>query len=324
VGVPLSEKAIDGSPCDSALTAADLVKFIGSPDQTKSNGLSDAYQNVKPTAVHWEELEAVQGYPTVDYRAAGDVDTAGVDHCQVVVGISNSLAYSVGITLSELPKSKGVNPCSAAKAIAGVSCARWPQHSLVRQADHSAQDFKLEPQPGRISAFRPTLCERPGILGTFAAGVRGESDMADDGTGFLSAFTFTVAGAAGAVGAAAAAAGAAATDAAASAGGGGFTMSKDEMTSMLTKAKGTFKLIDDQLRDAAQIAQIDPPGDDVASGEFTTVAVQSGNAYLNHLSVQRTRYQQLIAKLENALGLTVDTEDQAGQAVQQAGTEGKY
>lgn len=147
VRAPLSEKAIDGSPCDSALTAADLVKFIGSPDpgkpgdtpigprcfwanasgngatttvfyQTKSNGLSDAYQNVKPTAVHWEELEAVQGYPTVGYRAAGDVDTAGVDHCQVVVGISNSLAYSVGITLSELAKSKGVNPCSAAKAIA--------------------------------------------------------------------------------------------------------------------------------------------------------------------------------------------------------------
>ena len=144
---PLPAKVIDGSPCDTALTTADLSKFIGAPDpgkpgdtplgprcfwsnasgngatttvfyQTKSNGLSDAYQNVKPTAVHWEELEAVQGYPAVGYRAAGDVDTAGVDHCQVVVGISNSLAYSVGITLSELAKSKHVNPCTAGRNIA--------------------------------------------------------------------------------------------------------------------------------------------------------------------------------------------------------------
>lgn len=148
--------------------------------------------------------------------------------------------------------------------------------------------------------------------------------MADDGTGFLSAFTFTVAGAAGAVGAAAAAVGAAATDAAASAGGGGFTMSKDEMTSMLAKAKQTRTLINDQLREAVGIAQIDPPGDDISSQQFTAVAVDSGNHYLGHLGIQKNRYDQLIQKLEQALDLTVDTDEEAGKAAQQASTEGEY
>lgn len=144
---PVPAKALAGNPCDTALTTADLTKFIGPPDpgkpgdtplgprcfwanasgngatttvfyQTNSHGLSDAYQNVKSTAVHWEELEAVQSYPAVAYRATGDVDTAGVDHCQVVVRISNSLAYSAGITLSELAKGKHVNPCTAARSIA--------------------------------------------------------------------------------------------------------------------------------------------------------------------------------------------------------------
>jgi hypothetical protein len=150
--------------------------------------------------------------------------------------------------------------------------------------------------------------------------------MADDGTGFLSAFTFSVAGA-GAIGAAAGvAAGAAAAGAATSAGGsaGGFTMSKDEMTSMLTKAKQTRTLINDQLRQAVGIAQIDPPGDDASSQQFTDVAVKSGNYYLGHLGIQKNRYDQLIAKLETALGLTVETDEDAGQAVQAASTEGEY
>ena len=149
--------------------------------------------------------------------------------------------------------------------------------------------------------------------------------MADDGTGFLSGFTFTVAGAASSIGAAAAAAGAVAEDTAAGAGGGGgFTMSRDEMTSMLTKAKGTLKLISEQLTDAAAIAQIEPPGDDAASGEFTDTAIDAGKHYLGHLGIQQQRYQQLIAKLEKALGLTVDVDEDSSKAIQATDAQGEY
>ncbi|MCU1680105.1 MAG: hypothetical protein JWQ81_844 [Amycolatopsis sp.] len=148
VQVPLPAKAIDGSPCDTALTSADLTKLIGPPSQpkpsdtplgpscawdnasdngagitvfyqTKSDqGLNLAYKNVKPTATHWAELPAIQGYPAVAYRPAGDPDTTGTDHCQVVVGISNTLAYSAGITLSDTAKSKGIDPCTAGRDVA--------------------------------------------------------------------------------------------------------------------------------------------------------------------------------------------------------------
>jgi hypothetical protein len=149
--------------------------------------------------------------------------------------------------------------------------------------------------------------------------------MADDGTGFLSAFTFNVAGAAAGAGAIGAAGAVAAGAAAASSGSaGGFTMSRDEMTAMLTKAEGTRKLIGSQLQAAQNIAVIDPPGNDQASKDFTSVAVQSGDAYLKHLQIQFTRYTQLIAKLNQALGNTVATDDDAATAVQQPGAQGEY
>lgn len=145
---PLPAKVIDGSPCDTALTNADLTKLIGPPSQAKPSdtplgpscawdnasdngagitvfyqtksdrGLSLAYKNVKPTATHWAELQPIQGYPAVAYRPAGDPDTTGTDHCQVVVGISDSLAYSAGITLSDNAKSRGIDPCTAGRDVA--------------------------------------------------------------------------------------------------------------------------------------------------------------------------------------------------------------
>jgi phage-related tail protein len=139
--------------------------------------------------------------------------------------------------------------------------------------------------------------------------------MADDGSGFLSGISFTIKDAVtnvtGAV-----------NDVVAAAGGGGFTMSRDEMESMLTKATGTLKLIGDQLISAANIARIDPPGDDSSSIDFTNVAIDSGNAYLKHLDVQKTRYQSLIDKLNQALGHTVETDQQAADALPKPGAEG--
>jgi hypothetical protein len=98
---PLSETALDGSPCDTAFTSAQLAEFLGEPTppersddalgqacswtntagtgvrlqvgyQTKSDqGLSLAYQNVKPQAARWVELDPVQTHPAVGYVDAG-------------------------------------------------------------------------------------------------------------------------------------------------------------------------------------------------------------------------------------------------------------
>jgi hypothetical protein len=146
--------------------------------------------------------------------------------------------------------------------------------------------------------------------------------MATDGTSFLSGMNFWVTDVANAGAAAGAAASAGA--AVSAGGGGGFSMSRDEMESMLAKAEGTKKLIYDQVFKAQRIAQIDPPGHDAASVGFTTTAVDAGNHYLGHLQIQYDRYTQLIEKLNLALGKTVATDEQNADAAQQAGTEGKY
>jgi hypothetical protein len=137
--------------------------------------------------------------------------------------------------------------------------------------------------------------------------------MADDGSNFLAGFGFIISDAAQNV----------AEGVTAAAGAGvGFTMSRDEMESMLTKANGTAALIAQQLTDAADIARIDPPGDDGSSRDFTKIAVDSGNAYLDHLRTQQARYGSLIDKLNQALGHTTEADHQAAAAVQAADPKG--
>jgi len=136
---PLPAKALDGSPCDSALTTAQLKQFLGdttvpktSDDtlgttcswsstsgsgagfaiayQTKSDqGISLAYKNVQPKAARWQVLDAVQGYPAVAYSDFDDKR-----HCVVVVGISDELAYSVSLTIGDSASAQGKDACTLA------------------------------------------------------------------------------------------------------------------------------------------------------------------------------------------------------------------
>jgi hypothetical protein len=130
VADPLPTRALDSDPCQTALSSGDLTRFLGTVDpprpnedqlgkncrwfngsgsgaaftvayQTKSDqGISLAYLNVKPTAARWDELAGVQGHPAIGYQIGG---TPASDNytCQVVVGASDQLAYSVGMTLGE-------------------------------------------------------------------------------------------------------------------------------------------------------------------------------------------------------------------------------
>ena len=137
---PLPAKVLDGSPCDSALTSTQLTHFLGqtappkpSTDalgtacdwhnaglngsgfqisyQTKSqNGISLAYESVKPTASRWVDLAPIQGYPAIGYVAPG-VDPTDKLSCVIVVGVTDELAYSVVLTLSDESAAQHKDAC---------------------------------------------------------------------------------------------------------------------------------------------------------------------------------------------------------------------
>ena len=132
VAHPMPAKVLDGSPCDSALTADQLSTFLGQataaerkdntlgPEchwgnaagsgaginvtyQTKSDqGIRLAYQNVQPKAARWKVLDPIQGYPAVAYSDFDDKR-----HCVIVVAVNDELAYSVALTLGDKATSDG-------------------------------------------------------------------------------------------------------------------------------------------------------------------------------------------------------------------------
>jgi hypothetical protein len=144
---PLPAKVLAGSPCDTALTTADLTTLIGTPNpptpsdnaagpkcdwnnasgsgahigvtyQTKAGGgLSLDYRNIKPNAAYWTELGLIQGYPAVGYRSAG-LDANDKTFCQVSVGIRDDLVFTVGMFISQGAASKGIDACTAGRDVA--------------------------------------------------------------------------------------------------------------------------------------------------------------------------------------------------------------
>jgi hypothetical protein len=147
VANPLPAKVLDGSPCDSAYTATQLTGFLGATNPPKPStdqlgtacywssanldgaalsvgyqvkvhdGISLAYQSVKPTAVFWKELAPVQGYPIIAYKPAGDsIDQK--DTCTAVVGINDELAYAVVVGLGDHANAQGKNACDSVRTAA--------------------------------------------------------------------------------------------------------------------------------------------------------------------------------------------------------------
>ncbi|MEV6642787.1 DUF3558 domain-containing protein [Amycolatopsis sp. NPDC051371] len=129
---PLPTTALDGSPCDSALTSSQVAHFLGQSTpakpsdtqlgplcqwssasgsgagitvayQTESDqGIRLAYQNVKPKAARWQPLEAIQGLPAVAYTNTDDKRA-----CVIVVGVTDELAFSTGLTLGDKAAGEG-------------------------------------------------------------------------------------------------------------------------------------------------------------------------------------------------------------------------
>jgi len=146
VGSPLPAKVLDGSPCDSALTADQVKGYLGETDaadakdtelgpscdwssssgsaagilvgyETKTGqGISLTYKNVKPKARRWvDDLDPVQGYPTVGYVGVGTTDNRT---CVVVVGIADDLAYSVSLSIGDSAVQAGKDACQLGRGVA--------------------------------------------------------------------------------------------------------------------------------------------------------------------------------------------------------------
>ncbi|MFD9957604.1 hypothetical protein [Amycolatopsis sp. NPDC058986] len=101
-------------------------------------------------------------------------------------------------------------------------------------------------------------------------------------------------------------------------------MSTSEMETLLSKAEGTRKLIQEQLDKAQWLVQCEPPGKDVSSVGFANTANNSGRYYIGHLQIQFNRYGALIDKLNQALGRTTATDQANADVAKDAGKEGKY
>ncbi|WP_328613226.1 DUF3558 domain-containing protein [Amycolatopsis sp. NBC_00355] len=145
---PLPASVLDGSPCDSALTAEQLTGYLGRPGsplekeetlgpsctwssdsgsgagilvgyETKTGqGISLTYKNEKPKAARWvDDLDPVQGYPTVAYVDTG-IDPEHKRSCVITVGVSDELAYSVSLTLGDKAAGEGKDACDLGRGVA--------------------------------------------------------------------------------------------------------------------------------------------------------------------------------------------------------------
>ncbi|MEQ0561248.1 DUF3558 domain-containing protein [Amycolatopsis sp. NEAU-NG30] len=145
VDSPLSPAVLDGSPCDSALTSSQVDHLLGQPTpakpsdtqlgpmcqwssasgsgagitvayQTKSDqGISLAYQNVQPTAARWKSLAPIRGFPAVAYTNSADKRA-----CVIVVGVTDKLAFSTGLTLGDKAAGEGKDCFDLAPEVAGT------------------------------------------------------------------------------------------------------------------------------------------------------------------------------------------------------------
>ncbi|UOX87265.1 DUF3558 domain-containing protein [Amycolatopsis sp. FBCC-B4732] len=140
---PLPATALDGSPCDTALTGSQLAHFLGQSTpakpsdtelgpmcqwssasgsgagitvtyQTQSEqGIGLAYENVKPKAARWQQLEPVQGFPAVAYTNTEDKRA-----CVIVVGVTDKLAFSTALTLGDKSAAEGKDCFDVAPQVA--------------------------------------------------------------------------------------------------------------------------------------------------------------------------------------------------------------
>lgn len=106
------------------------------------------------------------------------------------------------------------------------------------------------------------------------------------------------------------------------AGGQGFSMSTDEMRSLLTKAEALRETISGQFQNALRLSQAKPPADEPASVNAVNAANgvnETGRYYRGHLQFQFDYLSELIVRMKQALGIIKETEQQAADTTKTIG-----
>lgn len=106
--------------------------------------------------------------------------------------------------------------------------------------------------------------------------------------------------------------------------GGGITMDRDEMRNFLEQVKKTQQLCQQQVLGNRFRSQITPPAEDPASVLFTNAVQAARDARDKYLQDQLDMYNELVDKLQKALGITTEADDQAADAVNKAAGGGKF
>jgi len=101
------------------------------------------------------------------------------------------------------------------------------------------------------------------------------------------------------------------------AGGQGFAMSSSEMRALLKKAETQRQTITEQLVAAKWLTKATPPAEEPVSQAAVNGPNginETGDYYLGHLRYQYNYYTELIGRLQQALGITETTDQQAADS----------
>ncbi|MET9262732.1 hypothetical protein [Amycolatopsis sp. NPDC004079] len=120
------------------------------------------------------------------------------------------------------------------------------------------------------------------------------------------------------------------TDGTAAPPGPGFTMSRDDARSMLNLAKQAVKQFDDMRSHARYLTRLTPPADEPASNDYNRRLTGSGpedgafGTGLANLIHLREYTDELVRKLEQALGITESSDQAAAAEVKASGDPGGF
>lgn len=97
---------------------------------------------------------------------------------------------------------------------------------------------------------------------------------------------------------------------------GEIRMSREEMEDTLKRAQNLLTDISNQITPASFLTRMQAPASDPASVGSANTANDAGDYYVGHLRRQQAYLQVVIDKMQKALGIVVETDDQQGTAIQ--------
>ncbi|MCR3722408.1 MULTISPECIES: hypothetical protein [Prauserella salsuginis group] len=100
---------------------------------------------------------------------------------------------------------------------------------------------------------------------------------------------------------------------------GGFMMDPETAEGMVRKAKWAADRVRQAVEDSERLRNAQPPAEDTASRHFQDVAVEMFRIGADHQYVLWKRYRDIADKLQKALDVYNETDEQAGKDVKKSG-----